>query len=130
MCDEALIDEARRWRKVVGGGMRQAGILAAAGIYALEHHIERLAEDHDKAVRLAELVNERYPSTAQQYTNMVFVNLPAEELAELEQRLRARGIRISGGRWVTHLDVSFEDIETVGRVLLESTGEGRPASRG
>src|SRR5690606_32594971 len=84
-----FIDEARRWRKVVGGGMRQAGILAAAGIHALDHHVERLAEDHEKAALLAARVDGRYQGAASQYTNMVFVDLPAEELAGLQQRLRA-----------------------------------------
>lgn len=112
-----FIAAARRWRKVVGGGMRQAGILAAAGIYALRHHVERLAEDHAKAARLAELVNARYQGAARPFTNMVFVDLPAAELAALQARLKANDIVIRGPRWVTHLDVSFDDVERIGTAL-------------
>ncbi len=111
------IHAARRWRKMVGGGMRQAGILAAAGIYALEHHVARLEEDHRKAERLTALVNDRYPGAASHHTNMVFVALPDDELARLAGRLRDAGIVIRGSRWVTHLDVSFEDVERVGDAL-------------
>jgi threonine aldolase len=112
-----FIREARRWRKVVGGGMRQAGILAAAGSYALTHHVERLAEDHANAARLAELVNARYPGAASQHTNMVFVALPAAELATLQTRLAEHGVLIRGARWVLHLDVSADDVERVGGIL-------------
>lgn len=114
---KAFIEEARRWRKVVGGGMRQAGILAAAGIHALQHHVDRLADDHANAARLAEIVDEHFPGRATQFTNMVFVNLPKAELAAVEDRLRTHGVKTSGGRWVTHLDVSADDIESVGRAL-------------
>tara|TARA_Y100001933_G_scaffold227451_1_gene242167 strand:- start:40 stop:1023 length:984 start_codon:yes stop_codon:yes gene_type:complete len=112
-----FVDAARRWRKVVGGGMRQAGILAAAGIYALEHHVERLADDHANAARLAELVEQRYPGRVSQHTNMVFLDLPEPELQTLERDLRARDIVIRGGRWVVHLDVSAADVERVGEAL-------------
>ncbi|MDZ7669267.1 MAG: beta-eliminating lyase-related protein [Gammaproteobacteria bacterium] len=91
----AFITEARRWRKTVGG-MRQAGFLAAAGIHALEYHVERLADDHRRAERLAALVNERYQGAATHYTNMVFVDLPAEELGDLGERLAADDIIIRG----------------------------------
>ncbi len=114
-----FIDEARRWRKVVGGGMRQAGILAAAGIYALEHNVARLGEDHDNAARLAELVNERFPGAAESHTSMVFVNLPEAEMTALKARLLDRGILIRGTRWVVHLEVTAEDVATVGRALRE-----------
>lgn len=113
-----FIEAARRWRKVVGGGMRQAGFLAAAGLYALMHHVERLADDHDHAARLADLVNTRYQGAASHHTNMVFVDLPPAELAELTAKLAASGIVIRGSRWVVHLDISIEDVETVGRVLM------------
>lgn len=113
-----FIKEARRWRKVVGGGMRQAGLLAAAGIYVLENHVERLAEDHANAVRLAEGLAEidgcvSDPEKVQ--TNMVFVGLPAEKLDGLIEQLKAQGILVYKGnpmRLVTHHDVSTEDIDT------------------
>jgi threonine aldolase len=117
VADRAFIDAARRWRKMVGGGMRQAGILAAAGIHALNHHVDRLAEDHDKAARLATLVNEHYQGAATHHTNMVFVDLPEEALTALREKLKAEGVVIRGPRWVLHLDVSFEDVERVGRLL-------------
>ncbi len=115
--DRAFITQARRWRKMVGGGMRQAGFLAAAGIYALEHHVDRLADDHRKAERLAALVNERYQGAATHHTNMVFVDLPATEMAHLGERLADQDIIIRGPRWVLHLDVSFEDVERIGEVV-------------
>lgn len=110
-----LIDTARRWRKVLGGGMRQAGILAAAGIYALEQNIERLADDHLNAARLAEgLANiGNYKVDAAVDTNMVFFSTKKGRMAALQQHLKSRDILISGARLVTHLDVTAEDIETV-----------------
>lgn len=113
----ALIEKARRWRKVCGGGWRQAGMLAAAGLHALDHHVGRLADDHARAARLAgklgaidgiELLGQR--------TNMVFINVPADRLPALDAHLREAGIRISIGylptvRLVTHLDVDDGGIE-------------------
>lgn len=106
-----FIDEARRWRKVTGGGMRQAGILAAAALYALDHHVDRLAEDHARAARLAqELHAIAGIGQATAHTNMVFIDVPATRLAALQAHLLAAGIRISVGtsatiRMVLHLDV-------------------------
>lgn len=107
----ALIDKARRWRKVCGGGWRQAGMLAAAGLYALDHHIDRLADDHARAARLAERLRAIDGLTVLgQHTNMVFIDVPVARLRDLDAHLRAAGIRISIGylptlRLVTHLDV-------------------------
>jgi threonine aldolase len=107
----ALIDKARRWRKVCGGGWRQAGMLAAAGLHALDHHVERLADDHARAARLAEgLAAIQGIALLGQHTNMVFIDVPAERLRALDAHLRDAGIRISIGylptlRLVTHLDV-------------------------
>ena len=118
-----FIARARRWRKVAGGGMRQAGILAAAGLYALNHHVERLAEDHANARLLAhglgELpqLNVRYEATQ---TNMVFVSVPEKDVAHLTGKLQAEGIVITPGaqlRLVTHLDVTTADVEQVVRVF-------------
>jgi threonine aldolase len=111
---DELIDSARRWRKVLGGGMRQAGILAAAGIFALQHNLDRLAEDHHNAARLAEGLAditgfEVDPSVD---TNMVFFSPPEGQMAALQAHLKARDILISGARLVTHLDISARDIET------------------
>ena len=113
----ALIDKARRWRKVCGGGWRQAGILAAAGLFALDHHVERLAQDHARAARLADRLRD-IPGIdlLGQHTNMVFINVPAEQLRALDAYLRDAGIRISIGylptlRLVTHLDIDDGGIE-------------------
>ncbi len=113
----ALIDKARRWRKVCGGGWRQAGMLAAAGLHALDHHVARLAEDHERAAQLAGRLR-TIPGIdlIGQYTNMVFINLPTNRLRALDLYLRESGIRISIGylptvRLVTHLDVDDDGIE-------------------
>jgi threonine aldolase len=116
LCGSAeLVAKAHRWRKVAGGGMRQAGILAAAGIYALEHNVDRLAEDHENARLLASglgHIEELFVTPAQ--TNMVFVTPPPGSAADLREALALQGILIGGGdnlRLVTHLDVSSEEIE-------------------
>lgn len=109
--DAALIARARRWRKMLGGGMRQAGIVAAAGLYALDHHIDRLAEDHANARALAEgLSGIKGLTVTPPQSNMIFVGLAPELATGLSEALRDRGIAASfwpGGRmrWVTHLDV-------------------------
>lgn len=114
-----IIRDARRWRKVLGGGMRQAGILAAAGIYALENHVARLEEDHTNAALLAEGLGE-IEDLAVEYspmqTNMVFINVSMVHSTELPRFLRRKGVLITGGervRLVTHLDVERYDIPRV-----------------
>lgn len=109
LCGSAVfIDEARRWRKVLGGGMRQAGVLAAAGLFALEHNVERLAEDHQRAQALASaLASHGLNVTC--HTNMVFV----EDVATTHtvQVMGAAGVLVSGSRWVVHLDIDDADIK-------------------
>lgn len=114
-----LLEKARRWRKVVGGGMRQAGILAAAGIYALQNNIQRLKEDHQNAAFLAQqlktidALNVRYE---ERQTNMLFLDLPAAQGDALKIYLSQQQILIGCGqtvRLVTHLDVTAEDIARV-----------------
>ena len=113
---QVLIDKARRWRKVCGGGWRQAGMLAAACLHALDHHVARLADDHARAARLAASLGAiRGITLLGQHTNMVFIDVPAERLRALDAHLRDAGIRISIGylptlRLVTHLDVDDDDI--------------------
>lgn len=115
----ALIDKARRWRKVTGGGWRQAGMLAAACMYALDHHVVRLADDHARAVRLADgLKNIPNVNLLGLHTNMVFVDVPADRLRELDNHLRAVSVRISIGylptlRLVTHLDIDDDGVARV-----------------
>ncbi|HWU77032.1 MAG TPA: low-specificity L-threonine aldolase [Rhodanobacter sp.] len=114
---QALIDKARRWRKVCGGGWRQAGMLAAAALHALDHHVVRLADDHRRAAYLAGRLREIGGiDLLGQYTNMVFIDVPAARLRELDVHLRGAGIRISIGylptlRLVTHLDIDDDGIE-------------------
>ena len=109
------IRAARRWRKMLGGGMRQAGILAAAGSHALAHHIPRLADDHDNAARLAAgLAQFPQLDVAGTPTNMVFVNVPGPIAAPFAAHLAAAGVMITGTtrqRWVTHLDVGRVDVD-------------------
>lgn len=113
----ALIEKARRWRKVAGGGWRQAGLLAAACTYALDHHVARLADDHARAARLAGgLAAIPNVKLLGHHTNMVYVDVPVERLRDLDVHLRAREIRIGIGytptlRLVTHLDVDDEGVD-------------------
>jgi threonine aldolase len=112
----ALIEKARRWRKVAGGGWRQAGLLAAACLYALDHHVARLAEDHARAARLAAGLRElRGINVVGQHTNMVFIDVPVERLAAFKAHIESAGIRMSIGylpsiRLVTHLDIGNDAI--------------------
>jgi threonine aldolase len=111
-----LIAKARRWRKVLGGGMRQAGVLAAAGIYALQNHVERLKEDHDNARALASALSgmNGIRVSGGPYTNMVFMSVEPSRFNGLREWLRERNILIGAGygtaRLVTHLDVDRTDI--------------------
>ena len=112
---KALIGRARRWRKVVGGGMRQAGLLAAAGIYALERNVERLAKDHENAKALAAgLAGIEGVKVAPAQTNMVYMNVEPQRSLRMREFLKERGILISGQgsiRLVTHLDVDRQDVD-------------------
>ncbi|WP_179402725.1 low-specificity L-threonine aldolase [Burkholderia guangdongensis] len=111
----ALIERAQRWRKVLGGGMRQSGILAAACLYALDHNVERLADDHENAARLAEGLARIEPVKVLSHaTNMVFAQFPEADCVPLEAWLKARGIltqMLYASRFVTHCDVSRADID-------------------
>lgn len=114
-----LIDAAARWRKVLGGGMRQSGVLAAACLHALEHHVERLAEDHANAERLAAGLGVIEGVTVlRQDTNMVFVRFADDSCEALAASLREQGIlarAVYGGptRLVTHRDLSGADVDRV-----------------
>ncbi|QSV17049.1 low-specificity L-threonine aldolase [Photobacterium ganghwense] len=117
--DSAFIQRTRRWRKVLGGGMRQAGILAAAAKIALTDHIERLADDHANARYLAEQLNQVAGfsvNTQHIQTNMLFAKVaPSLDQHQLVATLKEQGILISAGqpmRLVTHLDISRADIDT------------------
>ncbi|MEM9565999.1 MAG: low-specificity L-threonine aldolase, partial [Actinomycetota bacterium] len=110
-----LIERARKWRKMLGGGMRQSGVLAAAGLHAIEHNIDRLADDHANAARLVEGLGELDGvDVVGHATNMAFVRFP--DGVGLARAVADDGLLIAEGRpvtrFVTHLDVSADDIET------------------
>ncbi len=118
-----FIHEARRWRKVLGGGMRQAGLLAAAGLFALENNIPQMEADHQNAALLAkglaEILELQIDYSAAQ-TNMVFVEAPEAQAIGLAEHLKQQGILIQGGkniRLVTHLDIGADDIQIVIRAF-------------
>lgn len=115
-----LIDRARRWRKMVGGGMRQAGLLAAAGTYALAHHVERLAEDHAHAEHIGAVLNRLQSQCASVRTNMVFLHLPASQVQQLKASLEHAGILIRGPRWVFHLGINDTDIAHIESALHDA----------
>ena len=122
-----LVERARRIRKTLGGGMRQTGVLAAAGIYALENNVTRLSEDHDRASRLAEIFRE-FPElgAGEARTNMVFMSPSGIDVNAFTTFLADRDIIVGGGygtlRWVTHLDIDDEAIEQVRRACVEFFG--------
>lgn len=110
------IARANRWRKMTGGGMRQSGILAAAGLYALENNVARLKEDHDNAAWLAGALREAGANVRRHDTNMLFVQVPAERVAELGDYMKANGVLINAApitRLVTHLDVNRDQLAQV-----------------
>jgi threonine aldolase len=113
----SLIERAQRWRKVLGGGMRQSGILAAACLHALEHNVERLEQDHSNAAYLAEELADAGPvKVLSQATNMVFAEIPEPDCAPLEGWLKNRSILTQircETRLVTHLDIGRDDVDTV-----------------
>ena len=119
----ALIDVAHRWRKVLGGGMRQSGLLAAACLYALDHHVDGLARDHDNAAYLAAGLAQIDQIEVQSHaTNMVFAQIPESHCAPLEAFLKERGILMQmlyASRFVTHRDVSRADLDSVIRAVKD-----------
>ncbi len=114
-----FIRGAHRWRKMLGGGMRQAGMLAAAALHALDHHVERLADDHALARQLAAGLNGLPGVTVElPQTNIVFADLQGPRAADLMAHLKSRGVLATGSlygsmhrlRFVTHLDVDAAGI--------------------
>ena len=115
-----FIASAHRWRKMLGGGMRQAGVLAAAALHALDHHIDRLADDHALAKKLAQGLS-ALPSVTLEppQTNIVFADIAGPRAGGLIEHLKARGVLATGSlygqtsrlRFVTHLDVDAAGVE-------------------
>lgn len=137
---KAFMDEAWRWKFRFGGGMRQSGMMAAAGLYALDNNIDQLMSDHDNAQLFAELISQ-IPGVALEFeetaTNLVFFNITGTGLGtdNVSDALEERGIRIGCEsdicmRAVTHMDVSRADIEEAASILREivTNGEARSSA--
>ncbi len=121
---EDFIATARRWRKVTGGGMRQAGVLAAAGIYALEHHVERLADDHANAQLLARLLDELPGVAVRQgwtQTNMVWLEFHNDIAEQLNNYAKQQGLLLSAHdricRLVLHHDVTEQQTRQAASII-------------
>lgn len=117
--------DARRMRHRMGGGMRQAGILAAGGLYAIEHHVERLAEDHEHARELARALVEAGLDVVEPETNIVLITLGEgrPDAATLADRCRERGVLVSAFgagliRLVTHMDVDRKDCARAAETIV------------
>ena len=124
-----FVEEARHWRKCIGGGLRQAGVVASAGLMALRDMRSRLAEDHENAALLARLLSEGglavEPCGVR--TNMVYFRLSGTGVSEgaFQKRCEERGLQLGVAgperiRMVTHLDVSRQDVEAAARIVLET----------
>jgi len=130
---KAFIDQAWRWKQRLGGSMRQAGMMAAACLYALDHHVNRLKDDHDNARHLASLLAAIDGiSTEPVDTNIVFFDVGGVGVSadEFNERLKARGLRagVHGKtrlRFVTHLDVNREQIERAVKIVAEIARQAR-----
>ncbi|MFD5718107.1 low-specificity L-threonine aldolase [Streptomyces sp. NPDC127036] len=124
-----FVNGARRWRKVLGGGMRQAGVLAAAALHALDHHVARLADDHAHAALFADGLKDLEGLTIEPSgTNMVFATpAPGIDTDDLSDRLARRGLLCAGYpgqlRFVFHLDVTRADTERAVRIVRETLAE-------
>jgi threonine aldolase len=125
------IGKARRMRKIWGGGMRQAGIIAAGALYALRNNRERIGEDHAKARRFAEIIandsKSLYVDLDTVQTNIVLFGHPTITADEIIARMQEHGIRLSQGahglvRAIAHLDVTMDDCERAARTLVETFG--------
>jgi threonine aldolase len=118
-----VIEAARRWRKMLGGGMRQSGVLAAAALHALDAHVLRLQDDHRLAHRLADgLAGCRELSVEPPQTNIVFADIRDELRPALIEHLRRRGVLATGLprlRFVTHLNVDAADIDAAVAAVRE-----------
>jgi threonine aldolase len=135
-----FIEEALIWKHRLGGAMRQSGILAAAGLYALDHNVERLAEDHENIRRLALMLGD-VPGLRLQpegdFTNILFLDLAGTGVSAraLAEALLGDAVRVnvegeSRIRMVTHLDVSADDVEAAGRAIIAALARLRPDQSG
>ena len=123
---KSFIANARKWRKMVGGGWRQAGIVASAGLYALDNNVDRLNDDHNNALLLAELLDDIAGLSVDRVadrTNMVFLEFPDSLPQDIESRFQKHGILITASenpiRLVTHLDIDEDGIRYAASVFQE-----------
>ena len=113
-----FVNEARRWRKVLGGGMRQVGIVAAGGLFALKFNRERLREDHLKAEKVFGVIIERFgEDSAALATNMVHVNLADTKFTGFVPHLKKHGVILSSPRFVFHMGISELDLDRLIRII-------------
>ena len=128
---KAFIEQGKRWRKMLGGGMRQAGVIAAAAHYALEHNVARLADDHANAARLAEGLRAIEGLTVDTpQTNIFYIHMDPAACDVLRAALAREQIRATVGphtRLVTHLNVSADDVERVIAVVKAYFSDWKPA---
>lgn len=122
-----LIKEARRWRKMLGGGMRQAGVVAAAGLYALKNNISRLADDHKNANRLATglmNIDGALVDYTDRQTNMVYVSVDGDFRTRLQSLSEEQGILLPEGpamRLAVHMDISSENVQKIIKLFLAAS---------
>ena len=122
MGTRSLIADARRWRKALGGGMRQSGVLAAAGLYALENNVQRLSQDHANAEYLAAGLRDAGLKVAAPQTNVVYVEIAAAQIDGLKTHLRSRGIIVTVAprtRLMTHMDLPRAKIDAAVQAFRE-----------
>ncbi len=125
--DADTVRRARRGRKMLGAGMRQAGIIAAGALYALRHHRERVAEDHGRAAELARLIAERSGLAVRSQTNMVLVPTPAGQGARYAEAFARHGVAGLGigdaVRLVVHLETTDRDVEEAAQGVAKAAAE-------
>ncbi|NHZ41315.1 low-specificity L-threonine aldolase [Massilia aquatica] len=130
--NKTFIEQGKRWRKMLGGGMRQAGMIAAAGLYALEHNVQRLADDHSNAANLsAGLARIAQLKVATPQTNIFYIEVPPAACDGLRATLARERIRATVGqhtRLVTHLNTTAADVERVVAVFTTFFKDWHPAS--
>lgn len=125
--DADSMSRARRGRKLLGGGMRQAGVIAAGALYALRHHRERMVEDHERAAELARMINELSGLTASARTNMLLVQAPGGQGARYAEAFARHGVAGVGigdaVRLVVHLEITDRDIDEAARGVAKAAAD-------
>jgi len=116
--DKEFIRAGRRWRKVLGGGMRQAGVIAAAGLFALKNNIDSLVHDHEKASELFEALAARFGSNnIRLATNMLHLEIDEDIYTSLAAHLMEGGVKVGRPRWVMHKDISQTGVSKIKQLI-------------